>query len=261
MTEHGADAAVGKWPELEFIQSDNAVAAPAAPAASGGAGRPPLQERLKWALFRARLKIEDRRSQAYDARYNVDTAAEEQLADCGVPQEDVDRGNTLYRVTWGWLIRKSLRQLRIDHSRYTFIDYGSGKGKAMLMASDYPFKRIIGLEYSEKLHAIAAANCRAYRSPTQKCRVLEPILTDVLNYEPPCGPIVGFMCNPFDEATMAAVFDRWRARHGGQDRDIRIIYLNMRTIREKASVLDRQDWLRLIAMGKRHVVLGPRRTP
>ncbi len=234
---HGADT----WADLKDAQQYTSVDKRLTKAL--GAAQQPFSNRLNWRLFRARLKIEDTFNHAYDAKYNVQTAKEEQLADCGVSREDAQRGNSLYRVTWGWLIRKALRQLHVDHSRYTFIDYGAGKGKAMLMASDYPFRRIIGLEYSEKLHAIAAANCRTYRSPAQKCHALEPILTDVLDYEPPCGPIVCFMCNPFDNATTQAVFDRWRGRHGGQDRDIRIMYLNMRTIREKASVLDEQPWL------------------
>lgn len=220
--------------------------------------RQQLEQRLKWMLFRARLKIEDRLSRAYDAKHNVETAREESLADCGVAPEAVQRGNAVYRVTWGSLIHRAMSKLRIDHRRYSFIDYGAGKGKAMLMASDYPFQRIIGLEYSERLHAIAAANCRTYRSDAQKCHAFEPILIDVLNYDPPPGPIVCFMCNPFDHATMHVVFDRWRARHDSGETDMRILYLNMRTIREMAPVLQTQQWLHPVAAGKRYVILAPR---
>lgn len=220
-----------------------------------------LQTRIKWALFRTRLRFENYLNRAYDIRHNVETAQEELLADCGVSEADVERGNTIYRVTWGSLVRKALRRLRIDHTRYTFIDYGAGKGKAMLMASDYPFKRIIGLEYSEKLHAIASANFRTYRSAAQKCHTIGSMLVDVLDYEPPCGPIVCFMCNPFDDATMETMFDRWRTRHGGRDRDLRIVYCNMRTISEKSSVLRRQNWLRPTAMDKQYIIFAPRLAP
>ena len=215
------------------------------------------REQLKWKLFNLRLKLENRRSRAYDARHGVETASEVRLSDAGIAAQDVERGNTLYRVTWGWLIREALARLRIDHARYTFIDYGSGKGKAMFMASDFPFKRIIGLEYGQGLHAIASANCGSYRSPVQKCHVLEPILSDVLDYDPPPGPIVCFMCNPFDQATMRRVFERWRARFESGERDIRIMYLNMRTVGEMASVLGQQDWLRPVARGARYVILAP----
>jgi hypothetical protein len=240
-------------------------------AAFGGAGvagvlsavaqvRDRVRDRLEWALFKARLRIEDRLSRAYDLRHDVETAQGEALAACGVAPEDIERGNSVYRATWGSLIRASLARLRIDHSRYTFIDYGSGKGKAMLMAADYPYQRIVGLEYSDRLHAIASANCQSFHRRAQKCHVLEPALVDVLNYEPPPGPIVCFMCNPFDEATLHAMFDRWRASFDAGEREIRILYLNMRTIREKSSALRAQHWLRRIAQGKRYVLLAPRAT-
>ena len=217
-----------------------------------------LDGQLKKKLFRILLKLEDRRSLAYDAKHGVETAGEVALGDVGVAAQHVGRGNTVYRVTWGGLVQKSLAQLRIDHARYSFIDYGSGKGKALFMASDYPFKRIIGLEYARGLHAVASANCRNYRSAAQKCHALEPILADVLEYEPPAGPIVCFMCNPFDQATMRRVFDRWRARHDKGERDIRILYLNMRSIREMSAVLGQQDWLQPVAQGMRYVILAPR---
>jgi hypothetical protein len=218
-------------------------------------------KRLKWLLFRARLAFEDPRNRAYDARHNVETAREEALGEVGVAADAVKRGNSVYRVTWGGLIEKALSRLDIDPLRYSFIDYGSGKGKAMLMASDYPFRSIIGLEYAGRLHEIAVANCRSYRSPGQKCRALQPILGDVLDYTPPPGPIVCFMCNPFDQATMRKVFAAWRARHAGGETDIRILYLNMRNIAESRQVLDEQDWLKPVARGRRFVVLAPKAQP
>ncbi len=217
-----------------------------------------MLNRWKWRLFRARLAIEDPRSRAFDLRHGVETAREEPLTEMGVATDAVERGNTLYRVTWGWLIQKAMARLDIDPRRYSFIDYGSGKGKAMLMASDRPFKTIIGLEYARGLHDIAAENCRTYRSANQKCRSFQPILGDALAYDPPPGPLVCFMCNPFDETTLRAVFKNWRTRYEQGEREIRILYLNMRNVAEAADVLGEQDWLRAVARNKRFVVLAPR---
>lgn len=213
---------------------------------------------LKWRLFRARLAFEDPRSRAFDKRHNVETAREEPLGDMGVAAESVERGNSFYRVTWGWLIKKAVASLDIEHQRYSFIDYGSGKGKATLMASDYPFKTIVGVEYAQRLHDVAVENCRTYRSADQRCHALTQILGDALDYTPPPGPIVCFMCNPFDEATLRAVFNGWRARYEGGEREIRIIYVNMRNIAESAKVLEEQDWLAPLARNRRFVVLAPK---
>jgi len=45
---------------------------------------------------------------------------------------------------------------------FTFVDLGSGKGRVLLMASHYPFKRIIGVEFIPELHQVAQENIRKY---------------------------------------------------------------------------------------------------
>jgi hypothetical protein len=217
-----------------------------------------MRERLKWMLFRGRLRIENSRNRAFDFRHNVETAREESLSDVGVAADATKSGNSLYRVTWGWLIEKALARLDIDLARYSFIDYGSGKGKAMLMASCHPFRSIIGIEYAPRLHEIATANCLNFVNSRQKCRSLHPLLANVLDYTPPPGPIVCFMCNPFDVPTLRRVFKAWHKRYEAGERDIRILYLNMRNIAEVREVLDEQKWLQPIAQERRFVLLAPR---
>lgn len=217
-----------------------------------------LSQRLKWMGFRLRLIIEDRRNHAYDARHNVETAREMPLEAAGVDEDDVRRGNTFYRATWERLIRRAIDQLGIDYSRYAFIDYGAGKGKAMFVAADYPFRRIVGVEYAPHLHAITRRNCENFQSTMQRCFSLETFCGDALTYELPAGPVVCFMCNPFDEATLERVFEAWRERCAAGERDIRILYLNMRNVREVESVLAAQTWLEVEARDTRFVVLAPR---
>ena len=82
--------------------------------------------RLNWKLFHTRQVFEDPRSRAFDKRHSVETAREEPLGEMGVAADAIGRGNSLYRVTWGWLIRKAMARLDIDPQRYSFLDYGSG---------------------------------------------------------------------------------------------------------------------------------------
>jgi tRNA G46 methylase TrmB len=44
-------------------------------------------------------------------------------------------------------------RLNISFEDFTFFDFGSGKGRALHLASEFPFKNIIGVEFSSKLHA------------------------------------------------------------------------------------------------------------
>ena len=61
--------------------------------------------------------------------------------------------------------RKVLASLQIAFHDYTFIDFGSGKGRALLLASEFPFKRIIGLEFSPELHGTQKKILRATGLP------------------------------------------------------------------------------------------------
>ena len=49
------------------------------------------------------------------------------------------------------------QETNLDFRAFTFIDLGSGKGRTLLMASDYPFRRIMGVELLPSLNEIAAA--------------------------------------------------------------------------------------------------------
>jgi hypothetical protein len=220
-------------------------------------GKPRFAERIKWKAFALRLMIEDRHNRAFDDKHRVETAREVALEAAGVGVADVRRGNTRYRATWERLIRRAIEGLDIDYSRHTFVDYGSGKGKAMFVAADYPFQRIVGVEYAPHLHAIARRNCETFQSDAQQCFRLETVCGDVIDYELPAGPVVCFMCNPFDQATLTSVFDAWRERCAAGERDLRILYLNMRNIREIEAVLAAQTWLRVEARDSQFVAFAP----
>jgi tRNA G46 methylase TrmB len=74
-----------------------------------------------------------------------------------------------YQPTDPALFQEIMASLPIEFEQFTFVDLGSGKGRTLLMASEYPFKRIVGVELIAELHRAAEENIRDYRSPTQRC--------------------------------------------------------------------------------------------
>src|ERR1019366_9273060 len=56
------------------------------------------------------------------------------------------------------LFHQILQCLPVAPDGFTFIDLGSGKGRTLLMASAYPFRRIVGVELLAELDAIARQN-------------------------------------------------------------------------------------------------------
>jgi hypothetical protein len=92
--------------------------------------------------------------------------------------------------------KKVLESVDIALEDFTFIDFGSGKGRALLLASEYPFKRIRGLEFSPELHRIAEENIRRYSSPTLHCRDIQSLNVDFTNFTLPLGPLFLFFFDP-----------------------------------------------------------------
>ncbi len=91
------------------------------------------------------------------------------------------------------------RQFGIDFHDFTFIDLGSGKGRTLLMASDYPFRRIVGVELLPALHRIAQDNLSKYRREGQKSFALEAVCADARDFVFPAEPSVLYLFNPLPE--------------------------------------------------------------
>src|SRR5438045_1688063 len=49
------------------------------------------------------------------------------------------------------------------YSQYTFIDVGSGKGRVLFVAAEYPFRKVMGVEFSNALHDAGVANFKGYK--------------------------------------------------------------------------------------------------
>src|SRR5437899_12260111 len=89
---------------------------------------------------------------------------------------------------------------KINFNDFTFIDLGSGKGRTLLMASDYPFRRIVGVELLPSLNQIALENISKYQSESQKCHVLQSICDDATNFRFPAEPTVVYLFHPPPDA-------------------------------------------------------------
>jgi SAM-dependent methyltransferase len=103
------------------------------------------------------------------------------------------------------------RDFDLNFRDFTFLDLGSGKGRTLLMASDYPFRRIVGVELLPALDRIAQENLRAYKNESQKCFALESVCADATAFPFPDVPLVIYLFNPFPESGLrrvAASFDQ-----------------------------------------------------
>lgn len=116
--------------------------------------------------------------------------------------------------------------LNLNYNDYTFIDLGSGKGRALLLASDYDFRRIIGVEILPELHAIAQRNFAAYSDPTQRCRNLQSWCGDAREFVFPDEPLLIYLFNPFFEPVLAQVLENLERSLAVQPRPVVLLYAN-----------------------------------
>jgi hypothetical protein len=98
-----------------------------------------------------------------------------------------------------------LASLDIPFEEFMFIDFGSGKGRALLLASEFPFKGIMGLEFSPELHGVAEDNIRRYGTTTQKCRSVQSLNVDFVDFALPPEASVLFFFNPCRGRVLADV--------------------------------------------------------
>jgi SAM-dependent methyltransferase len=103
-----------------------------------------------------------------------------------------------------------LEPAAIPHS--TFVDVGAGMGRAMILAAEYPFRQVSGVEVSPSLYEVAKENLRAVAQRRRACRDVSLTRADARIWNYPPGDLVVFLYNPFDadalRTTLAAIVGR-----------------------------------------------------
>jgi SAM-dependent methyltransferase len=102
--------------------------------------------------------------------------------------------------------KAALAGLDISFADASFIDLGCGKGFALMLASRYGFRKLIGVEFSPVLVATCRRNLAAFYSAAglEHRPAYEILEIDVTKFRLPPGASVLFLCNPFNEVTLKA---------------------------------------------------------
>jgi hypothetical protein len=161
----------------------------------------------------------------------------------------------LYFATEPWLFEQIMQAIPADFSQFTFIDLGSGKGRVLMMASDYPFQRIVGVEFMPDLHRAAQKNVASYSADRQRCKQIEIICMDGRDFQFPLEPLIVYLFNPFSEATFAQVLENLRRSVEQAPRPVYIAY----RFTEFENLLAQSPWLEKIAGTEQWAVYRNRR--
>ena len=173
----------------------------------------------------------------FDAKHGVDTfemvpVAKLEISDA--QQEEAVFYEPSPIMEFGYVI--SL--LPISYSDFTFVDMGSGKGRALLLAASFPFRGIVGVEISPKLHQIAESNIAQYRGP-RKCNDITSDCDDAGACHLPDSPLVLFLFNPFSENVIKSMLQNLHKSLLKNPRRVIVVYGSPK----QREVIDSTEWL------------------
>jgi Histone methylation protein DOT1 len=169
---------------------------------------------------------EQRRQRYGDMEYDWENRVNTTSGTVGWRERLLGLFHSPYQPTEPGLFHEMMANLPFELDQFTFVDLGSGKGRTLLLASQYPFRKIVGVELIEELHCVAERNIRSYQSAEQRCRHIESVLADARAYEFPPEPTVLYLFNPLPERALVEVLDRLEKSLAGFPRAIWIVYHN-----------------------------------
>jgi hypothetical protein len=158
-----------------------------------------------------------------EAPFGVSSEGRIELRDLAIDSENRTLGFP-YVPSPGLLVDTLLFNIEEDLSRFGFIDFGSGKGRVLLVASHYPFHEVVGAEFSGELHEIAQDNIHKYRSPARRCQNVRSVRADAATLALPERGCVLYFNNPFAGPVFARVLRNIEVAHERAHRKIYVLY-------------------------------------
>src|SRR5688572_23182425 len=93
------------------------------------------------------------------------------------------RGGVLHEPSPAAEVRRIIEGLGIPFEQTVFVDVGSGAGRVVLLAAEYPFKRVVGVELAPSLHALAEANIKALPAEMRRAGAVQLECGDATTFD------------------------------------------------------------------------------
>jgi len=159
---------------------------------------------LVWEFFRGSLP-ESRRARYGDIDYDWDERVDTSSATLDWRTRLLGLLTSPYQPIPPDEFREMMEALALDFSGFTFIDAGSGKGRALLLASNYNFRRILGIELIPELARVARENLDKFHARDRSRREradMKVVCGDAGDFVFPDEPTVLFLFNPLPEPSL-----------------------------------------------------------
>jgi SAM-dependent methyltransferase len=154
------------------------------------------------------------RSHPFDREHGIETSGFVSTTECAtedVPEEQINP----YGASQPSIVRKMLASLP-EPARYAFVDLGCGKGRPLVVASEFPFRRVVGVELSPQLVQLARANAATIAARHPARTPIEIQIGDATTVLPPAERVVYFLYNSFGRQLVKALVENIERQLQGQ---------------------------------------------
>jgi SAM-dependent methyltransferase len=160
----------------------------------------------------------------YDLEFGTDTKENVSLFELNIESNNSIYGTNYQRSKPGSL-KRVLQDLEVEYAKYVFVDVGCGKGLPLLAACECDFKKVVGLEFSPELCAIARRNVEIVGAKLGVTASVEVQCVDAVKWTFPPEPLVVYLFNPFKPPILRRFLKNLEDSYRSVPRDIVLIYL------------------------------------
>ena len=173
-----------------------------------------------------RWRYEQWRDRRLDRKYDLQTDGfHGDLAALGASGEHVADSTSYFGIQIPVFLAM-MRAVGVDARKHVFVDLGCGKGRALILAAEHGFKRVLGVEFAPPLHRLACLNADTYQRQRPAAPSIVVHLGDAATYPIPCEDVVLFLYNPFGESVTRKVAANIAASLRACPRSLVIAYRN-----------------------------------
>ena len=181
---------------------------------------------------------------SFDREFGTETSGSKDPSELGIVDPALREKAILYLPSPPSVTRWMLRNAGIDHSRFSFVDLGCGKGRVLLVASELPFIRVVGVDISSELCEVARRNAAAFHPPTRLCHDIQVANADATQFDFPTGDLLIHLYHPFAPELTYRIFERLGASLRDQPRRVVVAYLlYTAAVPEVEATFARLPWL------------------
>jgi SAM-dependent methyltransferase len=109
---------------------------------------------------------------------------------------------------------------------YSFVDLGCGKGRVVMMASEFGFREVVGVELHAALAGIAEANVAVWSAGGRAVCPVRIVCRDATEFVFPDGACLLYLFNPFAAPVMQRLVERIDTDFAGRPGMLDLIYFN-----------------------------------